>query len=529
MKSYGFHQLGLDAIEYDEQDIAERQKTQRVVDLAASRKAIAINPVTVAAGKLVAGRDRLAADLLNGVRAPWCHVVTECSKADLLRIEVEENVRRRDIDRDVQLARLVELTEAAAPVVSGQAARKPGRPQTAKGSARAEVAKVAGTTPEAVRRAETRAAAKAEPSKDVVPAPPIHTFGLPLSDELRADVEHVLEHAGAAAQALQRALGALTQASEALDALNAAENYAASLPWCKDVKRLHDQVRTLGADVRAYLPKSECAYCKGDGHVPVGGLQRCTACRGAGWVGADASKAPIPAELLREGADAMVSDGRGGFAKFAEAPGGATESAKGRRRDEPSEAKGVATPGGGKRAAEDARLASPSNAPHTNQGETNERGDGHRRRGKGDEGGQAGGARRLERQGDVAGVPEGVPAGHPDQRQHGGGDGAARGHGVQVPAVPHDADGGRGVRAVAGEPDGHPGGGLDRRRVAATAGASSKRPRTMLVEVGGRMVDALNPPDDLTYSGDDAPPADLPELVIEPDEAVAMDDDGELF
>lgn len=51
----------------------------------------------------------------------------------------------------------------------------------------------------------------------------------------------------------------------------------------------------------------------------------------------------------------------------------------------------------------------------------------------------------------------------------------------------------------------------------------------MLVEVGGRMVDALNPPDDLTYSGDDAPPADLPELVIEPDEAVAMDDDGELF
>jgi hypothetical protein len=488
MKSQGFFRYALNAIEYDAQDIAERQKTARVVELAASRKALQINPITIAqGGLLVAGRDRLAADLLNGESAVWAHVVAECSEADLLRIEVEENVRRRDIDRDVQLARLVaETTKEKASKAPGNSG-KPGRPVTPRGQARAEVAKVAGTTPEAVRRAETRAAAKAEPPKAVEVRTFLADYGVGVDMDLDAEAARVAGHLSTAARELARAQAAFTAATEALEQLYGADgqaHYTFAKPMLADAARLREQTHALAAAARGKVPLSLCAYGKG------GCTASCNACRGLKWSTADHSAA-IPAELLREGADAMVSNGKGGTVPF-----------------------------------------------DHNKGETNERTIRNRAGSAGDAQRQPRGARRVERKGDVAGVPAGIPGRHPDQRQHGEGDGAARGNGDALPAVRDDADGGRGVRAVAVQPDGPTRGGLGGRGVTHTEGMGpadvapirpKKGPPRMQVELAdGRVVDPTNPPEDIRYSGDDAPAEDLPELEVDRDEAIEWaDDDGE--
>ncbi len=94
----------------------------------------------------------------------------------------------------------------------------------------------------------------------------------------------------------------------------------------------------------------------------------------------------------------------------------------------------------------------------------------------GAQGGEETSALGLERKGHVYRAPEGLPGRNSDQPQHVGSDRDARGHGLQVPAVPHDEDGGRRVRAVAGEPDGHIGGGLGTGLISQSLAPCSPRP-----------------------------------------------------
>lgn len=319
MKSLGFQCLPISDIEYDARDISERQKTQRVAELAASRKRLAINPITIAAdvdrATLVAGRDRLAADLLNGAHVLWCHVVDDVTELELLEIEVEENVRRRDIDRDQQLARLVTLTEQAAKDLpckpNGNAPQK-GRPVTAKGEARRKVAEVAKVSVEAVRAAQNRAAAKDEP-EPAEREPAINLFGLPFGGAVAA-VEAVARahqgHVDEVANALTQALTWLTKAKAAVDV---AAEYQPGYPrWSEDaadIDRLREEVKKRASRVRARRPAALCPFGKSGCGVD------CNACRGIRYATVEqvAKDAPIPPELLRTGAEAMVSDGRGGF------------------------------------------------------------------------------------------------------------------------------------------------------------------------------------------------------------------------
>jgi len=116
---------------------------------------------------LVAGRDRLAACLLNNLQAVWVRV-GEFTSRELVLAEVHENLRRRHDSRDALIARLVdetqaELTQAAIVPQAGEVLR--GAPTTTRSAARAEVAAATGLTPKAVARADERAHAPAKDSR----------------------------------------------------------------------------------------------------------------------------------------------------------------------------------------------------------------------------------------------------------------------------------------------------------------------------------------------------------------------------
>lgn len=463
MQWQGSRDIPIAELIYNRQDIAERQQTARVAELAASMRRLGgepIQPLTVqdVTNLLIAGRDRLAACLMLKLETVPCRVADEFTARELLEVEVEENVRRRTDDRDLLLSRLVEETAkekaSKAPGLSKPPAK--GRPVTAKGSARAEVAKLAGTTPEAVRRAETRAAAKTEPPKPVVVAPFLADFGVGWIAQLDAEATRVAQHLSTAAKALARAQAAFTEATEALGQLYGdAGHYTAVKPFLADASRLREQTHRLAGQVRGQVPTTLCPYGKGTC------TKDCPACRGLQWATADQEAAQVPAELLREGADAMVSNGAGGFEPFAKVPGSRPPSVGGKR---PGEKKGAATaahePGGGTPA-----VAVPAPPPPTSHTEGMGPAD----------------VAPIN----LAGLKE-VAAGH--------------------------------------RPD--PGLSLDR---AARGVLTANPPRRMQVTLDdGRVVDPSNPPDDLKYSGDDAPVQDVPDLVVEPDEAIEWsDDDGQ--
>jgi hypothetical protein len=313
---------------------------------------------------------------------------------------------------------------------TGRAARKPGRPVTPKGEARAEVAKVAGTTPEAVRRAETRAAAKAEPPKPAGWF--LKDFGVGVDWHLDAEAARVAGHLSTAATQLARAQAAFTAATEALEQLYGADgqaHYTFAKPMLADASRLREQTHALAAAARGKVPVSLCAYGKG------GCTATCNACRGLKWSTADHSAA-IPAELLREGAEAMVSNGKGGTVPFAKVPGPDRPPVEGNRS--------VAKKGAAGR----------------------------------------------------TGSPRTVAAGQSTP--------------TATPPPPTSHTEGMGPADVAPI-------------------RPKKGPPRMQVELAdGRVVDPTNPPEDMRYSGDDAPAEDLPELEVDRDEAIEWaDDDGE--
>jgi ParB-like chromosome segregation protein Spo0J len=299
-------------------DIAARQKQLHVIELAESIKKLGQQPIHAPSidgrtHKLIAGRDRMAAILLLKLKAVWCHIADEVTEQDALDLEVEENLHRRQDNRDDLIARRVK--KVAASVKEERAAapatdRGRGRPKSPEGEAREIVAREIGATPEAVRAAQTRASGELPDKKsDKSTKPPVTTYGIELSPENARAISGVQDLIDQADSFLRRAQGALTT----LKGLNA---IGAAL-WT----RLQADVHRAADGVRRERPTSVCPCCK---LIPAR-VGNCTFCGGLGVIGEDKLAAVAP-ELLLTGNKAMVADGRGEFVPYASALSGTAPS-----------------------------------------------------------------------------------------------------------------------------------------------------------------------------------------------------------
>jgi hypothetical protein len=279
-------------------DIKARQKQPHVIELAESigkrtgKRPIHLPTVEYPSKELLSGADRMAAQLILGYRSVWVQPVSQLTPQERRDIVRDENLHRRVIDRDVLIRQRVE--EAAAEIEAArlleEVERKPGRPKSAKGEAREQVAKQLGTTPDAIRVAEARAVAEELPNKysDTPISWPVETYGLPL----------VTDGESAEIQAFQ---GAIDDADKWLRRAQAALASQDDGPFAGHAQQLLAQVHQVAAEVRRNRPAAVCPYCKRLPHFIPG----CNGCRSFGFVGADAMLG-VADELKLGGDKAMV-------------------------------------------------------------------------------------------------------------------------------------------------------------------------------------------------------------------------------
>jgi hypothetical protein len=264
-------------------DLKKRQRTENVLQLAEGFKKYGrpFHPITLQKTKrgleIVMGRDRYAAGSLAGVSVIPAQLVLKATPLELLEMEIEENLHRRDVDRDALVAELVRRAKLLLPQrseadnLSGstrgvtESPRRDTRARTEEGEAREVVAKAMGTTPEAVRAATKRdAKAREEAAREDVgngagapaaqkPAPlPIEAHGRAFPAGWAPRVVIV-----------QDALAAVDKASQAaLRALSEVEQTFSDLKWRPAVmQRLREMAKALGAEARAQRPTDACPYC----------------------------------------------------------------------------------------------------------------------------------------------------------------------------------------------------------------------------------------------------------------------------
>jgi len=279
-------------------DIQQRKARPHVIELAESIKQrtggrpIHLPTVEYPSMQLIAGRDRVAALLINGARSIEVQLVSQVTDKERRDLERDENIHRRVDDRDALIRQRVaereaEIEEARRDVPPEP---KPGRPKTARGEARDQVARELGTTPDAVRVAEARAAAAEEdeeiPNKSSESPPPVETYGLTLVTD-------------AEAEQLRQVQAAIDEADQALRRAQAALKRVEGVPLFRGAQQLLARVHEVAGEVRAKRPEAACPWCK---RLP--GL-RCNGCGDSGFVGPIVEQA-IADELKLGGDQAMV-------------------------------------------------------------------------------------------------------------------------------------------------------------------------------------------------------------------------------
>ncbi|MCA1824373.1 MAG: hypothetical protein LC640_08960 [Frankia sp.] len=235
---------------------------------------------------VIYGADRLAAQHVRGDVEALVWVVN-CDDDEAARLRLIENLHRRHDDRDaladalvaLELRRLEAATAASQgmtpPVISGQPDRKPGRPVTDKGKAREAAAKALGTTKEAIRSAEKRAAKDTDQVIDFHEAPPA-VPGLDVATALDEIDRH-----------LRAALTGITKLAKEHPELT--ERFPlGDVKWTLKEK--------VAPGIRACKPEGRCPYCK----LVASELPNCAACKGSGWVTGDQMR-DVPKELLLDG------------------------------------------------------------------------------------------------------------------------------------------------------------------------------------------------------------------------------------
>jgi len=330
VKWLGYKQLAVKAIRVDMNDVKRRTKAPHVQALAKdeddSGKEYIHAPTVRADDKLlICGRDRFAGALLNKRKKLWFHVV-DCTDKEAAELEEKENIYRRhsEGERAQAILRLVALQEQK--IRSNDALSNgdnvPGSsgasksPNKVKAEARKAVARAAGITPGAVKKAEQRAAASAAPAvTEEAAGGPIElpdgfkTFDLEVSLASRSVIDETAKWLGDWDQSLKNILRELTEMEKRGDYAVAGAH----------LQRIREQVQNAGHAVRDAIPASLCFYCK----AQPASTPNCPACGGTGVVGRHGGD-NVPPELKLGGDKARVAvDGKfvpvGGAANAVEA------------------------------------------------------------------------------------------------------------------------------------------------------------------------------------------------------------------
>jgi len=317
MKWEGYRQVKLASIHTDWSEIKRRMKSPHVKELAADIAAAGDEPIHAptirAQGKrLLCGRDRLAAALLNKRSRIWVHVA-DCDDDEAKGLELRENIYRRPVaNRAEMLAELVALKEQhlRAAAESGDMSPLPrgASDQTVKAEARKQVARAAGITPASVKKAEQRAADKAEadpfaPVGEVASEwiPNLKLLGVPGDDaralcELAAPRQAAIDEADKHLRLAQAALKRVEQDTA--------------------MQQLYADVHRVASRVRSCRPEMICPWCK---NVPA--LRAtCSGCQMAGYVSEEQGRG-APRELVDTNFAPLVAV-NGAFRTYADAAAG---------------------------------------------------------------------------------------------------------------------------------------------------------------------------------------------------------------
>lgn len=274
--------------------IKARMKEPHVVELAESIRLNGGEPMNRPLFRwpgrdLIAGGDRMAATLLNKTTKITVRRV-KCSDQEAKRLELDENLRRRQDNRKEMLAEASKLKEAE---LKAEAARKAeeakasGTPvppskkaEPIKKKAREAVAAKAGIKPESVRKAEQRAKKAAEPKKEPEPRKPypIETLGV----ELTKGLVTVLDRIQVCTEEFQ-------ETSKTL--LREVSRIAGIVP-APVLVRLQDAAKALGDVGKEVHPACVCPKCRAKGD------EKCQLCKGAHYVREEQMR-DIPKEWLK--------------------------------------------------------------------------------------------------------------------------------------------------------------------------------------------------------------------------------------
>ena len=265
--------------------IKARMKEPHVIELAASIAKYGGEPaempiIQAKTRKVIAGRDRIAACMINETPRIWVRVA-EGEPEEYKGLEIDENLRRRHDPRKELLAEAVKL-EKAAKEAEAKESGTPVQPRKVEKEAREAVAKKAGVKVESVRKAVQRSKAKEAPPKPE--KAPGETLGYDLG------------------KGLMTTLGRIVAVCDSLEAISKSGQKMVSaiagvLPEGA-VVRLIDAAKALGAEARACKPSHICPKCKGEGD------ESCKLCRGAHYA-REEQMGDVPKEWLEKKANGV--------------------------------------------------------------------------------------------------------------------------------------------------------------------------------------------------------------------------------
>jgi hypothetical protein len=272
-------------------NFAATKAAARIMDLASSIREHGIaEPPAVEAKtmRLIFGHDRIAA-LLTLKETKVEVRLWEGSPQEFRRLQIAENLHRRQDDRDALLAEYVRSEEARIiELTHDVAGTSVPTTQTVKRQARERVAAAAGIKPASVRKAEQRAAKAAEPEEPDTSLdlpPDFETLGVTVSPDDRAVLLDAIEQTGRWAASATRILTELTTLEKFYDPAYPQPLRPAAFA------AIREACQRLGHVIRSEIPVSVCPYCK----LGKDWRKTCTGCSGTGFVGKQAVR-NAPAE-----------------------------------------------------------------------------------------------------------------------------------------------------------------------------------------------------------------------------------------